>query len=276
MQTERPDMKLTTAIRKLAKARGRDRTQGSSFERLAAYHERRLSEPEMEEVRDELARMPESAEIIADLERLDAETDEEDAAGMTATEMEQGYSAVMTRLAERDGRAATEPRVVRRSWIRRPWLAAAVAAAVPLIVLSLWVVRLEQQLARRLEPTTVATIVELSSADEQVVRSIAAPDSDGVDAEPGPSWAGRQGYIVLIIGTSSLERTPRYSLELLKASDHGGRTVWHEENARRDAAGSFQLVLPWRYVEPGEYRLIVRGHGSGLARTLADYEVRFE
>jgi hypothetical protein len=268
-------MKLTTAIRRLAGARSPARGEGSSFERLAAYHERRLDEAEAEEVRDELALRPESAEVVADLERLDARPTREARAAIPRQEMSEAFDALRERLAEAGSLPASTSGVPLWPWWRRPWALATVMALVPALLLSIWVVRLERQLAARSAPTTAATIVQLSAADEQAVRSIPRPATDDSveDRLGGHRWAE---LVVFVIGTDSLDEAAEYSVEIRKAGAGDGTSIWRQDNVRRDPTGSFQLVVPRGFLEPGEYRLIVIGHGPGEPRSLAEHEVRFE
>lgn len=248
---------LEAVIRSLAEdARQRPHPEP---EALAAFAAGELAGEEADRLRAHLALCPECqmlAEEAGSFAPRAAETAAEEA------EIEAAWQALGPRLT-REKPVQVVPFVPRRPAPPPRWLyalAASLAAAV--IGLSGWVASLRRTVDELSQPQVNAPIVDLYP--ESATRS--EPEERGeVALPPSVRWFS------LVLNAPGSPDDAWYRVEVRRA---GGAVVWEGEGLRKNAFGSFTLVLPRAVVGSGELvvRLLAKD-GSG-ERLIEEYPLK--
>lgn len=142
---------------------------------------------------------------------------------------------------------------------RLPWALAA-SLLIAVVGLSLWGVRLREQVRELSGPRAdvfVADLVPLGS-------KVRGPEAGEVVRVP--SWADR---VLLILNLAARPDYPEYEVRVLGPD---GSAVWSRGGLRPSADGTFALEVPAGLLRGGAYRIRLLG-GS---ETVAEYGVRLE
>lgn len=265
MSQERSDFRQT--LREAAgRAGAAEPTQAGhpDLDRLAAYHDGSLPEPEAERVREHLALCRECADLLLDYRDF-AREEPAGAASATAAAWERDRERVREAVRRRaepgsvvepaeaaePGRAYTGPRRGRLA----PGLAAAFAAASVVLGILWWQARLELQRPRP---------VELAYVEPEGSSTLRSPAGE-VEVPAGPD----SRPVVLLYLTEPAD-FPRYEARIVPpAGDGSARTL----ELAPGADGVFALQLGAE-PEPGDYRVVLSGVADGERRELATFRFR--
>lgn len=264
MSQDRSDFRET--LREAAgRAGAAESTQAGhpSLDRLAAYHDGEVPEPEAERVREHLALCRDCADLLLDYRDF-AREEAAGTASATAAAWERDRELVRAAV----GRSVGEPEPgaelppEARPWVaarRRPvlpWLAVAAATAASLVLGGLWwQARVELHGPRQ---------VELAYLEPEGSSALRSPEAEvEVSARPGVPP-------VVLLHLAEPGAFPRYQARIVPPAGEGSARVLELEAA---AGGLFAVELGAE-PEPGEYEVVLSGIADGERRELATY--RFE
>lgn len=216
-------------------------------EQISAYHERRLSPEETEEMRAHLAVCPDCTAELLDLADL-LEGGEGDAAPeVSSQELEAAwqrqkahFAPIPARREERGG----SPR-------RRPWATAALglaAALLAVIALAQW---------------RTITLLKQPQANPPLINLIPVGSlRQGAEVVPElrPPAESRRVWVILN-PTVELEPAALYTVEVVGPT---GEAVLRFEDLQPSQAANFRLEIPRALLSPGSYEILLeRGAGEG-------------
>lgn len=249
MHSDKPD--LDQAIRRMAAEDRRTRTEHPDPEELLAYHERQLTEPEAERLRDHLAGCPECARVVLDFEAFpDLEPPGEEYR-LTPADVERERRALEARI-----EARSRP-VWQRHQVLLPLAAALFLGA---LGLGVWGLALQDRLERATGPRGDVWIV----AD---LRPASEPVRGPEPTVRVPEWAGRA---VLLLSLRPGQEHQAYRVDVV--SPNGGLLV-SDLPVRRAPDGLLAVELPPELLVPGELRLELSGSQRGTWERVAEYRV---
>ncbi len=150
--------------------------------------------------------------------------------------------------------------------VRRPRLPYALAAGllVAALGLSLWTVRLREQVRELSGPRAdvfVADLVPLGS-------EVRGPEAGEVVRVP--AWADR---VLLLLNLAVRPSYPEYEVQVLGPD---GSAAWSRGGLRPGPDGTFALEVPADLLGGGAHRIRLLGAGAGGPESVAEYGVRFE
>lgn len=261
MSQERSDFRET--LREAAGRAGAADPRHPDLARLAAYHGGELAEPEAEKVREHLALCRDCADLLLDYQDFARE----EAAG-TASATAAAWERDRKRVRAAVGRSVGEPEPgaelppEARPWVavrRRPvlpWLAAAAATAVSLVLAVLWwQARVELHGPRQ---------VELAYLEPEGSSALRSPEAEvEVSARPGVPP-------VILLHLAEPSAFPRYQARIVPPAGESSDRILELEAA---GGGLFAVELGAE-PEPGEYEVILSGIAGGERREVARYRFR--
>jgi hypothetical protein len=239
-----------------------------SPEELRQYHAASLEPDRVEEIRIHLALCPECSQrllSIADVELSDEAQGEEAVPGKVPEDV---LRAAMSVLDEELGarRAASIPEPARApgplverartAWFRRAFVPLAAAAVILLGVNAVLLMR---------SPAGTVPRGDLDLAQLRPVDRVVRGAEDGMAEAVLPA--------MLLLATGDVRRLERYDAELAPVSPPDAPPVATVE-LQQTTTGGFRIFLPAGSVQPGLYRITLRGHGAGGSEDLQTYEVR--
>lgn len=78
--------------------------------------------------------------------------------------------------------------------------------------------------------------------------------------------------ILLITSLISQREFPEYRLEIIRGT--GDQVIWHRDAVRPGSNNTFALLIPRRYLEPGDYRIVVYGVTGTVKERVETYAFR--
>lgn len=231
-----------------------------SPEELIAYADGTLPAADRERVEDAVAADPEVARAVAALRELP----EAEPGGLGEGEPAAGWEELRGRLAATgffDREAAARPvgRPRRRAWSRAALGLAAVAAAA-LLAVGFWAgSRWGAGAGRGAHLARLNPQIFTLAAEGEVAR--------GAGSRRETLREGSEA-VVLVLPLLDAGDFEDYRAAVTAA---GGRTVWESAGLRPSESGAFTVELPAALLEPGVYRVTLRGEGPGRSETLAAY-----
>ncbi|HKH49899.1 MAG TPA: zf-HC2 domain-containing protein [Thermoanaerobaculia bacterium] len=215
-------------------------------ERIAAYHERRLSPGEADEVREHLAACPDCTAELLDLADLLDDAEDQGA----QDDPDAAWQRQRSRLFPREKVAP----------LRRAWTAAAslglAAALLAIVALAQW-----RTIARLSQPQANPPLVNLEPAGAA---------RQGLPAAPELRLAPEARRVWVILNPEAELDAPGYDVEVV-APD--GRTVLRFENLQSSEAGNFRLDVPGSVLQPGEYRILLFGKAEGGRQAIQEFKL---
>lgn len=222
-----------------------DPEEHPSVETLTAYHANELSPGENARIQEHLAVCRRCAEIVLDFDSfLAAPAGEPEVADFEAAA---GWSRLRRRL-----RAASEPAYSHVTWLRS-FQALAAVLFLAVVGLSVHSLSLRRDLE---EPFTALKILTLNAGDmrgeEPEIHEIRLPHLLELRVSPaGPAY-------------------PEYRVEVMNS---GGRRL-HDVSIGEEGDLGFTILLPKRFLPPGNYRFELFGVREGHREPLATHVVR--
>ncbi|HKI00947.1 MAG TPA: zf-HC2 domain-containing protein [Thermoanaerobaculia bacterium] len=228
-------------------------------ETLVAYHERRLSPQEAEEIRAHLAACPDCTTQLLELAVLFDEA-EEPGAGLSREELDDAWERQRRRLFPAAAlpfeapMAPVVPLESRRpaSPPRRSWVAAAsmglAAALLGMVVIAQW-----RTIERLRQPQANPPLVNLVPVDS--TRRGTQPAGELELPADGRVW--------MILNPASELGFPSYDVELVDAD---GKIVLRFEDVRSSEEDNFRLEVPEAALKAGDYRVLLFGRRAGQQR----------
>lgn len=217
-------------------------------EQLTAYHERRLSPGEADEVRAHLATCPDCTTQLLELAAL---LDEQDDPGseISREEMDAAWQRQRARLFP-DRPAALAPERSAGPPLRRAWRTAAslglAAALLAVVALLQW-----RTISRLQQAQTNPPLVNLAPAGS--VRR-------GAEAAPELRLAAQTQRAWVILNPVAERTAPSYEVELV-APD--GRIALRLTGLQKSEASNFRLEIPRAVLTAGDYRVLLYGRSDG-------------
>ncbi len=245
-------------------------------ELLAAYSEERLSETEMDEVREHLAACPACADVVLDL--LELELNElEEADEPLPLERERSWRNVRESLREAGlvetalpaaipaPATAPAPLPFRPAATAPYWRPLALAASLALALMATWTFSLQRQLGAARAPRVDPPLASLMPL--HVLRTGEPEKAERLTLLPG-----ERGWLVLT--HTERERPARTRLRFRRPGQDA--VVWETE-ARPTDPRSIRLELTLDQVPPGSYEVELaafeQGERGGSWRTFATYRL---
>ena len=220
-------------------------------EELLDYHLGDLAAADRERIQDHLVLCEACSRTVLDLDSFPDVEPAREADRLSELEL----AADWKRFREQ---AIAKP--VRPAGPRLPWALAA-ALLVAAVGLSLWGVRLREQVRELSGPRAdvfVADLVPLGSA-------VRGPDAGAVVRVP--AWADR---VLLLLNLAVRPDHPEYEVQVLGPE---GRAVWSRGGLRPNPDGTFALEVPADLLQGGAHRIRLLGLGNEL---VAEYGVRVQ
>jgi anti-sigma factor RsiW len=227
-------------------------------ERIAAYHEQRLSPDDMEEMRSHLGACPAcTAELLELAALFDAEGDP--GADVSRTELDAawqrqqaslGAGPSVARLEERRGGAP----------LRQPWAMAALslaAALLAVIALAQW--RVITQLRQPQVNPPLVNLVPTGSLRE------------GTEAIPELQASADAPRVWVILNPAVELEASAYDVEVV-APD--GRVVLHFEDIQESEAANFRVEIPRDLLREGTHRILLIRENAGDRQVIEEFDLR--
>lgn len=228
-----------------------------SPERIAAYHERRLSAEMAEQVREHLAACPDcTAELLA-LAALPEEIGETGEEEISAREVDEAWRR-LSRSPAPAGVDLPRPAPIRDPARRLAWATAAVLGLAAAL-LAFVVVDQRQTISRLAEPRINPPLASLEPVDS--VRQ-------GLRAVPELSVPVGEERVWVILNPAADLTFPSYEIEVL-APD--GTLALRFQDLRPSEAGNFRLEIPRDRLPAGSCRLLLSGVRSGERHRLDEF-----
>jgi hypothetical protein len=228
-------------------------------ETLVAYHEKRLSDPEAEDVRAHLAACRDcTAELLGLADLLDgdgasaAEEISREDLDAAWQKQQQRLPAVAPVVPLEERRAGT----IAQRWSWATAASLALAATLALVVVAQW-----RTIERLRQPQINPPLVNLEPADS--VRAGSQEATELLFPE------GTERALVILNPAEDLG-TSAYDVVILAATD--GETVLGFENRRSTEAGTFRLEVPRAALKPGDYRILL--FKAGQHRTVEEFRLK--
>lgn len=249
------DERLDRALGQTLAARAASPGEHPDPEVLLEYHLHTFPPEDEEVIADHLARCAECAQLVLDYDRLGTPLLPAEQAPSRA-ELEQAWRRFGERRSLGKGSSG---RLAQAS----PW---ALAASLLLSVgLFFWGNAAHQRLKESDRPEARVAHAYLDPQGQKAERAGEAPERIVLRPEIE--------QLSLSLGLASIPTADRYRMEL-RSGD--GRLLWSDPKVPREESGLFGVVLPRRFLEPGQYTIrILEGAASGPAGQLVA-EYRFE
>jgi len=227
-------------------------------ERIAAYHERRLSPGEADEVRAHLAACPDCTAELLELAALFDEPDDQDdqedqddpGSELSRADLDAAWRRQRSRLFPRE----------KVTPLRRAWTAAAslglAAALLAIVALAQW-----RTITRLSQPQANPPLVNLEPAGAA---------RQGLPAAPELRLAPEARRVWVILNPVAELDAPGYDVEVI-APD--GRTVLRFENLRSSEAGNFRLEIPGSALQDGDSRILLTRKATGGRQVVQEFKL---
>lgn len=232
-----------------------------SPEQIVAYHERRLSPQETEDVRAHLAACPDcTAQLLLLMDLLD----EEDAPGadVSPADLDAAWQRQRARLFPAPSVVSLETRRRRGPSPRWAWTTAA-SLGLAAALLAAMVADQRRTIERLAQPQVNPPLVNLAPVGSTRQGSREVPElrfPDGVEQ----AW-------VILNPVAELE-LPTYDVEVIAP---GGEVVLRLQDRASSAEGSFRLGIPRSVLRgPGEYQVLLFAKQAGQRQVVEEFALR--
>lgn len=225
-------------------------------EQIVAYHERRLSPGEAEQLREHLVDCPDCTVQLLELAAL-VEAEDDPAPDLSSSDVEAAWQRQRRQLFPASPATLLDPgrfaRPQRRAWATAASLGLAAALLAGVVVVQ-W-----RTIARLKQPQANPPLVNLEPAGS--VRQEAQGISElRLSADVPRAW--------VILNPNTEEGFDSYDVEVFGP---GGEKVFHLEGFAISEAGNIRLEIPCAALPAGDYRFVLTGRKGGQHRAAGEF-----
>ncbi len=224
-------------------------------EELLDYHLGDLAAADRERIQDHLVLCETCSRTVLDLESFPDVEPAREVDRLSQFELAADWKRFRERTSAEPFRPAAQPRF---AW------ALAASLLVAALGLSVWGVRLREQVRELSGPRTDVFVADL------VPLGLEVRGPEAGEVVRVPAWAGR---VLLLLNLAGRPSYPEYEVHVLAPA---GDAVWSRRGLRPSLDGTFALEVPADLLAGGAHRIRLLGVGDGGPEPVAEYGVRLQ